>query len=212
MSRATITPVLVPFSGAKVYAGRLIEHGGELINAYTGDPYVVANSSTIKAGDFVSLVGGFIKQLTDGEATTPHGTNGTDQIVGIALESVTAAADNQTVAAVTCRVETIIPDAIYEMNLYTASATTYNPNEIYAYTGLAFNVRNVTATTAASEITYGTALNVDATSVQRCVLLGLKPGPTLPVVTATYPRVLVKFMPLACNGSTGFYHNLQFGL
>jgi hypothetical protein len=212
MARATITTALVPFSGVQPVAGKLIEASGELIDRYTNAPFIVANSSVIKAGDLVSLVGGFIKQLTDGEATTPHATNGTDVIAGYALESVTAAADNQTVAGVTCRVQRIDPLATYEMNVYSGTVGNTNPPDIGARIGLPFNVRNVTATDANSAVTYGTAVNIDATSVQRVVIVGLATKPTVPVDTATYVRVLVKFLPFACNGSTGIYWNLQFGL
>ncbi len=212
MARLAITTAVVSFEAPRPYAGRMIEQTGELKDEYTGNPFIVANSSVIYAGDLVSLVGGFLTQLTDGEATAPTPASGANEIFGIALETVSAAADNQTVAAVTCRALPVNSRTIYEMNLVSTTAGTTNPPDVTALIGQWKNIRNVTATDGNGAITYGTGVSADVTSLQRVRIVGLCIKPSIPVATATYTRVLVVFTPLACNGTTVFYNNLQVGL
>jgi hypothetical protein len=207
MARLAITTAVVPFEAPCPYAGRMIEQTGELKDEYTGVSFLeAAGTQAFKAGDLVGLVAGLVTGMTDGEATAPTPATGANEIYGIALTNATGTTGAE------IRVLPINSHTIYEMNLVSTTAGTTNPPDVTALIGQWKNVRAVTATDANSAVTYGFGVSSDVTSLQRVRIVGLCIKPTIPIATATYTRVLVVFTPLACNGTTTFYNNLQVDL
>jgi len=171
----------------------------ELLNPYTGVPYLEANSQSFKAGDFVYLNAGAVTAITD------DGT-GTEVVAGMALTN----GSNVTTGNTQIRIMPIYPGVEYIMSLYAASAASTNPDDAAKLVGKVLNVIAMTVTQPDASTMYCAAVNADAQTQARVVVTGVDMDPdNLRDVTNTYTRVKVKFPPYRYTSGTATAFNIN---
>ncbi len=177
----------------------------ELINPYTGLPYLEANSQAFKAGDLVYLNAGAVTAITD------DGT-GTMECMGIALTDAT----NVTSGNAQIRVQPIDSKTILSMNVFDDTEADTNADNIAALVGQMYNVVMMTVTETDGTTSNCAAVDLDAQSAARVRIVGIDTDPGMPALTganSTYIRALVKFEPyIFVTGGTTFNRNLQMDL
>jgi hypothetical protein len=185
----------------RISTGSGLSAPGELINSYTGVPYLEANSQEFKAGDMVYLNAGAVTQVLTGDTVA---------MVGFALTDAT----NVTTGNAQIRIMPVNTNDIYAINVYSGTEGNSNWDNIMTTTmGGVYNLVQVTVTEVDGSTTYCTAVNIDSSAQARVKIVGVQvtpeqqSGPS----TKSYVRALVKFeSALYTSGTaTNYYRNLQ---
>lgn len=169
----------------------------ELRNAITGVPYLEAASQDFKAGDMVYLNSGAVTEVL---------TAGTGLLTGFALEDASGVTSAQR------RVMPVYCHHIYAMNVYhptTPSTNTLVSTVATANIGGLYNIQTATVTETDGSTVYCSVVDLNASTAARVQIVGIQQTEGL-VSTNTYPRVLVKFLPIFNVSGTATSQNLQF--
>jgi len=189
----------IPFAPiSRACSGSALSAEGELIDSYTGLPYLEADSQFFKAGDMVYLNAG---------AVTAVLTDDTVAMIGFALTDAT----NVTSGNIPIRIMPVNTQDEYIMNIYSGTVGNTNWADIVTTCmGNCYNLLQMTVTEVDGSTTYCTAVNIDSQAAGRVRIVGAEITPSL-TSTSAYIRARVKFEPCIyySTTATNFYRNLQ---
>ncbi len=166
-----------------------------LINPYTGNPFLEANSQEFKAGDMVYLNAGAVTVRLTGE---------TGPIIGFALTDAT------NVSSGNAAIEIMPVNGLdeYIMNVYSSTAASTDKESVALLIGQAYDLAQFTVTNPDGSTTYCTAINLDSTVIPRVRITGIVEEADL-TSARQYIRVYCQFMQFIKTAANAVYDGLQ---